>query len=90
MSNDTGGPAFPQPLIELRGGGGFTNPSDGYGLGGMTLRDYFAANALLGLIAEPIEGVQQCVAFELSDHTTQMFADAAYKFADAMLKARDK
>ena len=55
-----------------------------------TLRDYFAANALLGLIAEPIEGVQQCVAFELSDNTTQMFADAAYKFADAMLKAREK
>ena len=65
---DTGGPAFPTPRYE-RG--------DMYSLG-MTLRDYFAAKAMAGLIASLREGegfsVQGC--------------EWAYKVADDMIKAR--
>ena len=46
---------------------------------GMTLRDYFAAKALQGLISEPsIQG------------TMDEFAHRAYAIADAMLTAREK
>jgi hypothetical protein len=45
---------------------------------GMTLRDYFAAKALQGLLA--------C---SEADGTNDDFARWAYKYADAMLEARD-
>ena len=46
---------------------------------GMTLRDYFAAKAMQGLISEPsIQG------------TMDEFAHRAYAIADAMLTAREK
>ena len=65
----TGGPAFPNSIK-------ITN--EGFAeLRGMTLRDYFAAKALQGL---------------LSNHTAegqnQEYASWAYQYADAMLKAR--
>lgn len=47
---------------------------------GMTLRDYFAAKMLAGLILDD-EG-------DLSD--ADRIAQIAYRFADAMLKAREK
>jgi hypothetical protein len=68
MSNtNTGGPAFPTPRYE-RG--------DMYSLG-MTLRDYFAAKAMQGMLACP-------GSIRVDDD-----ANLAYKMADAMLKARD-
>lgn len=70
-SND-GGPAFPAPM----------NGPDGRTQHGMTLRDYFAAQALAGM---------------LINYTTQKFgvgeqtcAKGAYEFADAMLAARER
>jgi hypothetical protein len=62
MSN-TGGPAFPCPTISIGQHQG------------MTLRDYFAAKAMHGLMdaAMPMPEI----------------AGAAYEMADAMLKARD-
>lgn len=45
---------------------------------GMTLRDYFAAQALSGLLAD-----------EHLDHKAEEFARLAYKCADAMLEARE-
>jgi len=61
----TGGPAFPVPGL---------HENDDYD--GMTLRDYFAAKAMQGLMdaAMPMPEI----------------ADAAYEMADAMLKARQK
>ena len=54
-------PAFPLPNMNT----------------GMTLRDYFAAKAMQGLISEPsFKG------------TIEMFANRAYAIADAMMKAR--
>jgi hypothetical protein len=47
--------------------------------GGMTLRDYFAANALCGYYANP----------ETSFQSTKMAADAMYAMADAMLARRE-
>ncbi len=52
---------------------------------GMTLRDYFAAKALQGLLANPklqkeILGQGGCL--------SGWIEDSAYGFADAMLKAR--
>ena len=65
MIEETGGPAFPAP----------------YGVGhvttkGMTLRDYFAAKAMQGLLQ---------YAYTHADR-----ASVAYKAADAMLAEREK
>lgn len=65
MSNtNTGGPAFPP-----------SNPGYAHG---MTLRDYFAAQALSGLIS-----TEANLSLKPND-----WAKEAYMIADAMLKAR--
>jgi hypothetical protein len=60
----------------------------GYGKPGMTLRDYFAAKAMQGLISCPDwrESAGEDVGMDASDYT----ASAAYMMADAMLKARER
>jgi hypothetical protein len=63
------GPAFPLPI----------GLSEDSWRQGMSLRDYFAAKAMQGLLAngdggDPVEDV----------------SDYAYQIADAMLKAREK
>ena len=64
MITETGGPAFP------------THPDGALINDGMTLRDYFAAKAMQGILADPSTP-------EIMD-----IAGAAYEMADAMLKAR--
>jgi hypothetical protein len=64
---DTGGPAFPTMLYEHGG------ESDG-----MTLRDYFAAKAMQGLLAST------------KTNSAQVIAKDAYIIADAMLAERNK
>lgn len=51
---------------------------------GMTLRDYFAAAALQGLLAAPDDGNLRTI----EDHQ-EHYADIAYGYADAMLRARE-
>ena len=80
MSNtNTGGPAFPstEPSQEHTP---FFDHHDG-----MTLRDYFAAKAMQGLIgcADWREGLDE-------DEASDFTAFAAYEMADAMLKARNQ
>jgi hypothetical protein len=55
---------------------------------GLTMRDYFAAKAMQGLISCPDwrENAGEDVGMDASDYT----AGAAYMMADAMLKARDQ
>ena len=65
MTEETGGPAFPNPHNVC--------------IMGMTLRDYFAAKAMLAYWADPDVA---------PDHKTA--AAWAYEMADAMLKARKK
>jgi hypothetical protein len=73
MSNtNTGGPAFPSGLIDP------STPEDAVQSlhNGMTIRDYFAAKALQGLIAGD------------RNYPKEKFATIAYAVADEMLKAR--
>ena len=71
MSNKTGGPAFPE-----LGNVGYN--SEWQIESGMTLRDYFAAKAMQGRLANPD--------WLCSDDRT---ATEAYQIADAMLRARE-
>ena len=84
MKNETndGGPAFPNAkLIEVRcpetG-----NPQDTYvvPVGGMTLRDYFAAKVLAGMMADPNLPPKM---------SASGIAETAYCIAGEMLKARE-
>ena len=74
MSTDTGGPAFP-------GTNAYGSVYDG-----MTLRDYFAAKAMQGMIAHE-ERAKQLGSHNLGDFDVRV-AVCAYRYADAMLKAR--
>ena len=87
MNNtNTGGPAFPTTVRnhhDAETGGQWSEHIDQ----GMTLRDYFAAKAMQGLISCPDwrENVGEEEGIDASDCT----ARAAYMMADAMLKARE-
>ena len=48
---------------------------------GLTMRDYFAAKAMMALIAHPDSD---------GDKPPSVFAKTAYVMADAMLKAREE
>ena len=65
---NNGGPAF--PALDAR-----------TMLSGMSLRDYFAAMAVPGLLAHPNSSTAA---------GPEAFANAAYQMADAMLKERSK
>ena len=65
MNPIDGGPAFPV------GSGDMRDPV------GMTLRDYFAAKAMQGLMASPSDPA-----------SVEIAAEWSYKVADAMLEAR--
>jgi hypothetical protein len=68
MTTETGGPAFPG--FDYIDQGGKKNPE------GMTMRDYFAAQAVQGLLASEVNA------------PLKVFAIRAYAIADAMLEAR--
>jgi hypothetical protein len=68
MSNNTGGPAFPDPQENWRGEKG------------MTLRDYFAAKAMQGFMANKSNPMH---------YQPEEDGQWAYMIADAMLKARE-
>ncbi|MEG8778914.1 hypothetical protein U4Q85_03220 [Klebsiella pneumoniae] len=74
MSRNTGGQAFPRQYWEYDG----QNNVLQYQEEGMTLRDYFAAKAMQGRLANPD--------WLASDERT---AADAYQIADEMLKARE-
>ena len=73
---NTGGPAFPVPSLI----------HNGHVSHGMTLRDYFAAKAMQGLIAHE-ERAKPLASCNLGDFDVRV-AVCAYRYADAMLKAR--
>ena len=78
MSNtNTSGnqPAFPTPRIEFSNEGAIT--SFAVMADGMTLRDYFAAKAMQGIVSRGI-----------TDGEVDRCASNAYKMADAMTQAR--
>lgn len=75
---DTGGPAFPcDNILERNEKGQLIGVEKSSA--GMTLRDYFAAKAMQGLLSSP--------GFLFSE--MDLVPAAAFKMADAMLKAGD-
>jgi hypothetical protein len=69
-NTNTGGPAFPTEAYDLERQ---TLVSEE----GMTLRDYFAAKAMQGMM------------HDVSQPVGEVIAEWAYQVADAMLKARN-
>jgi len=67
-----GGPAFPRDHAHE-------------GHNGMSLRDYFAAKALSGFLANPQQDYAPLITGKL-----KMLAEEAYRLADAMLAAREE
>lgn len=79
MSKETGGQAFPRQQWEYDG----QNNVLQYQEEGMTLRDYFAAKAMQGMLSNP--GMWDL----LNERHAQLVAKDAFIMADAMLKARN-
>jgi hypothetical protein len=73
-TTNTGGPAFPTERPAM----------SEYGKG-MTLRDYFAAKALQGLLADP----EPLDLWDGDKTIADTYAREAYVYADAMLRARE-
>jgi hypothetical protein len=88
-----GGPAFPEldtgETHDNRDGGTFTSFSS---TGGMSLRDYFAAAALTGIMANPERWKQIADDYMSGKKTYEQCSAAnavkAFSIADAMLAAR--
>lgn len=86
MSKNDGGPAFPRTAGPKDGYGNPTNPSQS----GMSLRDWFAGQALMGQNASP-ELMVVVTAGDIKDGSAfQRQAKAAYAQADAMIAERNK
>lgn len=73
-----GGPAFPQPMATAEDGAMYCSVEKAAELGGMTLRDWFAGQALAGMLAGPEGDITP----------TEAIGQYAYQTADAMLEAR--
>lgn len=80
MSDKNPAPAFPQQFIQNERGVDF--PFDGYGRGGITIRQYFAAKALQGIMSNP------SIVDTFSAH--QKLAKQAFILADEMMKAENE
>ncbi|HBX8243147.1 TPA: hypothetical protein MIH45_26865 [Klebsiella pneumoniae] len=94
MSKHTGGPAFPvsdgaahRIAMQLAGDDEAKYIAESAkALAGMTLRDYFAANAMQGWLAGYSAGINHPARSE-EGFTV---AELSYLMADAMLKAREE
>ena len=84
MSADNGGPAF--PVCTANAEYGHLEDNIRWQFPGMTLRDYFAANAMQGWLAS--YGAD--APLEAAIAHTDGIARLAYSLADAMLKERAK
>ena len=83
MSITDGGPAFPVP--HSIDGNWVSEPRDKYS--GMSLRDYFAAHSLAGLL---VRNWTDMATGKVPDNVQELWAAGAYAVADAMLKERNK
>jgi hypothetical protein len=79
---NNGGPAFPRPFS----GNNTHQPAQV----GMTLRDYFAAAALTGFIANQQAAAAVVKAASSAHGANRVFSETAYDLADAMLAEREK
>lgn len=85
-----GGPAFPMLVRD------FDNECGEHGEyfyrmeGGASLRDYFAAKALPGVMQMVSDGMHQPSITDLPIQQVDFLAKSAYEIADAMLRAREQ
>lgn len=85
-----GGPAFPTmfrndgDLNVSAPDGAVVPPAGEYQLLGMSLRDYFAGQALIGMLSQPADA-QNVNVYDNPKHA----ASWSYELADAMLAQRD-
>lgn len=84
MSTPDGGPAFPVTLTYEREG----KPPEVETYSGMTLRDWFAGQALGGIAAVSYQLAADASAEVRGLHPA--IAESAYEVADAMLAERDR
>jgi hypothetical protein len=92
---NNGGPAFPRPASEFTKNGTLPDGNDAeHAQVGMTLRDYFAAMAMQGLLAAT--GLEHVSAVADTGDAKKIFdlhaglAQGSYLVADAMLAERSK
>ena len=83
--DNTGGPAFPSmsPMYQQKLGGGIEIIN-----AGMTLRDYFAGQALTGMQKFFVDTGDSHR--DPNEPTHDQIAKEAYRFADAMLKEKQR
>lgn len=89
MSINDGGPAFGQ-VVELRCvrvemNGDTEWEPEAMTLGGLTVRDYFAAKAMQTILSRVVE-----VDGSMTTHAIEAATDGAYFVADAMIRAREQ
>lgn len=83
MDENNGGAAFPlMPPCDMEGASAHGYP---YPEAGMTLRDYFAAHALAGLL---VRNWADEATGRTPDNVQELWAAGAYAMADAMLRFR--
>lgn len=84
---EDGGPAFPNPIRLRNGRVGHPGEQTIETEGGMSLRDYFAGQAIIGILTGSATLVAARGSEPLKD-TVNAFSQSVYEIADAMLKAR--
>lgn len=88
---DNGGPAFPQPNHLIETDHGRMNARDWMEDSGLTMRDYFAGQALPAALAKCLKSDKWMVKFSENPHDALMDpASLAFASADAMIAARSK
>lgn len=85
MSKETGGPAFPIGVLDI-------SRKKSYLDGGMTLRDYFAGQALKGILSDAthLNTIAQRVTKGGVPDLFEGVAKVACQYADAMIAERNK
>jgi len=93
-TKNIGGPAFPQPMTMDSTGEFHYSAEHPDGIGGMNLRDYFAAKAMQGqytAVFRPVFSGDENSVLDALDNSAYMdIASNSYAMADAMLKAREQ
>ena len=84
---DDGGAAFPGPFTGHCGNDSHADPCSCYADSGMTLRDFFAAKALVGVQTAVVE-MAKSGRVDVSLSSESAMAESAYRIADAMIVAR--
>ena len=84
-----GGPAFPGNVYNLTEDGSEQVGEHTFRVPGMSLRDWFAGQALQGAISWYLHAATQGVTRNQREDTPTVMAGMAYQLADEMLAVRD-